>query len=1002
MDFPLPLVIGGDPLYQARILDKDRKLKAVLPGIRWHYTRRINEATSIEIYIPRETIDEHIPQGHPLYGFFAPGQPFVVQAKPTKAKPNKAQYAEIASYVQIYKGDKLKASGKIVGRTLGQIVTIQAYTEEILLEGNLTPAQYGKVWDGWDLADVARDLLNGWQTIRVKAQSQWQSYMVDSSHIDLTTEPGTVMLAKQPNGRYYPSGYITLAFGSGEIRNFKRWDRIRWSADSEDPVKTTVQFGYDGANWSQEFDGGLPEEIGLVPSNPTSDTMYVRINLYTNDTESEDPDGNPVGVTPTVFAVELIARTEGDLVAGNIPDVAGVTVKGLSADYASGLQVLVQACEQTGWEFSVWNGTLTLSEKLGVDRTKDFVLRAGTNMEITSLGDDDGELCNVLTAYSPGRGINRMEITLRDEASIAEYGEYPAAVEFDAEKLDELEQKAQEFLREHNSPKTQFEIVVAFEHDKEPDYGLGDRVRVADPETGIVTTTRIMAEAREYGENGLVVKLELGKAGFTLAKAISGDKKPTKPLDPLQPTGVYARGVIAGVVVGCAVPKIDWAYTECHLSTASGFTPSSSTLRTSGRQNRFDVMELTPGVRYYAKLIHVDSTGRRSEPSREVSAVANYVPSQALEDYSIGVEKFMENIKPPIMVTSLPSLPDPRYTIGTSVFLTTDKKLYSTDGNTWEPVGAGTVTADEIVAGILTAGGIKADWYAEIRNTMAYVGTDSLDASNPIDVDFYIPSETVNIVSVTLSAKALRYRAYAKTASSGGSHNHDVTIPAHTHVIRALGFSAQYVDTGLGGDHDHGGSTGSTSTDTSYEGDHDHTYYEATGTDSDSHYHGVSALDMYTDTHTHSHSITEMQNTTGSNGAHSHTVSHHSHSINTDAGHTHEYLRVLNIRATTTEANEVDLITSDYSDSHVHDLDYGIALDTTPADVRLYCANGGDFDTGQSLLSAPADPTIEYVLAEELNLTDKFTGGGWKKIRFTSSRRGRITWQLIVKLDITA
>lgn len=331
------------------------------------------------------------------------------------------------------------------------------------------------------------------------------------------------------------------------------------------------------------------------------------------------------------------------------------------------------------------------------------------------------------------------------------------------------------------------------------------------------------------------------------------------------------------------------------------------------------------------------------------------------------------------------------------------KKTFEIDAETGDAFFRGDITgASGTFGGSLKAKMITADMYGEIRNVLPYTGQDSLDQDSPIDVDFYIPSETVNIVSVTLSAKALRYRAYAKTASSGGSHNHDVTIPAHTHVIRPLSFVVEYIDTGLGGDHDHGGSTGSTSTDTSYEGDHDHTYYEATGTDSDSHYHSI--LEMYgeTDTHTHSHSITEMQNTTGSNGAHSHTVSHHSHSISVDAGHTHHYLRIIDIRATTTEASEVELITSDYSDSHVHDLDYGIALDTTPADVRLYCANGGDFDTGQSLLSAPADPTIEYVLAEELNLTDKFTGGGWKKIRFTSSRRGRITWQLIVKLDITA
>ena len=40
-------------------------------------------------------------------------------------------------------------------------------------------------------------------------------------------------------------------------------------------------------------------------------------------------------------------------------------------------------------------------------------------------------------------------------------------MEFDAETLDELEQKSQEFLDEHNTPKTQFEIAADFDHDKE-------------------------------------------------------------------------------------------------------------------------------------------------------------------------------------------------------------------------------------------------------------------------------------------------------------------------------------------------------------------------------------------------------------------------------------------------------------------------------------------------------------------------------------------------------
>jgi len=81
----------------------------------------------------------------------------------------------------------------------------------------------------------------------------------------------------------------------------------------------------------------------------------------------------------------MLARTEGDLVAGNIPMTAGVTVSGLSANHATALKVLHDACEQASWEFSVWDGALNLAESLGVDRTKDFIFRNRGNVEITQL-----------------------------------------------------------------------------------------------------------------------------------------------------------------------------------------------------------------------------------------------------------------------------------------------------------------------------------------------------------------------------------------------------------------------------------------------------------------------------------------------------------------------------------------------------------------------------------------------------------------------------------------
>jgi len=59
--------------------------------------------------------------------------------------------------------------------------------------------------------------------------------------------------------------------------------------------------------------------------------------------------------------------------------------------------------------------------------------------------------------------------------------------------------------------------------------------------------------------------------------------------------------------------------------------PTSGTLRTRGRQTRFEVTGLETGRRYYARIVHVDSKGRRSVTSVEVSAIAGKLPEGALD-----------------------------------------------------------------------------------------------------------------------------------------------------------------------------------------------------------------------------------------------------------------------------------------------------------------------------------------------------------------------------------
>src|SRR5690606_18396320 len=258
---------------------------------------------------------------------------------------------------------------------------------------------------------------------------------------------------KGGEGRYHEQGHIVLRFRKSQIPDFAQWDRIRWLSDNGAPVRTTMQYRYGPdvfslTPWSEEFEGALPDTLGVVPAAFAEEILDVRINLYTDDTESPDFEGNPVGQTPAVFAVEVIARTAGRVTEGGIPTNTGVIVRNVEADNTPALKVLQDAVEQAGWEFVVHDGKLYLGEGQGEDRRDDFVLRAGTNMQIESLGDVDEEMVNILTAYGPGDGINRMQVVLRDEASIAAYGPYPGVKEFPA-AADMLDLQQQEIGRAH-------------------------------------------------------------------------------------------------------------------------------------------------------------------------------------------------------------------------------------------------------------------------------------------------------------------------------------------------------------------------------------------------------------------------------------------------------------------------------------------------------------------------------------------------------------------------
>lgn len=488
-------------IYQCRILDKNLQLKAILKTENWSYKRRRNEATDISVSVPKNELERKLATNGRLYQELVREQ---------------SKHLKVAYFIQIWKDEQLKASGKITSRDAKRnVVEIKAFTEEILLERNITPAQYGKVFEGVDIADLARGLTLAWDSKRIKSQSQWES-SIESSNVDLETEPGVVFLDKIFEDDYFESGYIIIRFEKTNYSDFVNWDRIRWLSDNESPVSTTIQYRYgeEGSlsSFTTEVSGALTDELGLEVAATDETILDVKINLYTNDTTT----------TPGVFSLEVVARTRFDLEIGDIPTSTPLNIDTLDADYRNGLDLLQEACEQTGTEFKIQNKKMSLARDLGRNLTNDVLLKSGQNMKIATLSDDDEDLANDVIGLGEGDGINRLRFLAKNEESIAEYGRYPKIVEFDTASIEELELLTLTYLEENSSPVTAFSIDAIFEHGNEPDYQFGDTVKIADPDTGLVTNSRIEEEKRSCGRDGLRVNLNLEKSSKRLLDGVLG------------------------------------------------------------------------------------------------------------------------------------------------------------------------------------------------------------------------------------------------------------------------------------------------------------------------------------------------------------------------------------------------------------------------------------------------------------------------------------------------
>jgi hypothetical protein len=141
---------------------------------------------------------------------------------------------------------------------------------------------------------------------------------------------------------------------------------------------------------------------------------------------------------------------------------------------------------------------------------------------------------------------------------------------------------------------------------------------VATPEsTAVVTPTLVTVNT-----GGATSTVGLQGDG-TVTQVDTGGSAPGVPDTPLVTGTVQGINVTWDGLLGGVAPLSSFQYVQFHLSTVSGFTPSSATLlHTQPGQSAIAVTGLTVGTTYYAKLVAVSTSGALSAASAQASAVA--------------------------------------------------------------------------------------------------------------------------------------------------------------------------------------------------------------------------------------------------------------------------------------------------------------------------------------------------------------------------------------------
>ncbi|MCA1806956.1 MAG: hypothetical protein LC687_03765, partial [Actinobacteria bacterium] len=272
--------------------------------------------------------------------------------------------------------DDLECTGYVSERGYSdEMFNISGFTEEIVLQRYLTPVNYGyPLWSNYQTLDTLFNQIHK-RYITERVKLNWADYVSARSGV-VYTELGVPLdwaslatsgSSGEPVAPFRTSGYIEFRFRK---QADEMWERIRWVSDyevgEEESLTTMVRYKVGADNWSVATAGALTDIRGIEPTNQTGEFLEVRVDFATTDTE----------VTPRLFALEAIRSKPISEIEQVVypPSAEDVETPSFDASEKSILDVCIDICEATGWEFRVVRGVLEFSEGFGESRLNDYSL----------------------------------------------------------------------------------------------------------------------------------------------------------------------------------------------------------------------------------------------------------------------------------------------------------------------------------------------------------------------------------------------------------------------------------------------------------------------------------------------------------------------------------------------------------------------------------------------------------------------------------------------------